>query len=213
MEQSGKIFIENLQHAKHRRNFFLRARPYRGELPTVAEPVNPVYPTLCHLCPIFYHGAVIMGCLRPRTRVSPLPGQPCQDGDHVWRGFLLQGCPATRPRKRSHFRARCSGLAAGDPPVPSGVLETNRKWKEHTSRDRCASRRHLLSKPRSRDAVSVPEGLPSSVVLAQEENSGLATARQHWHQPSFQNRVWDGPQGGVPQLARPLHRRAQVHHH
>ncbi|XP_051903339.1 uncharacterized protein si:dkeyp-69c1.9 [Hippocampus zosterae] len=36
MEQSENIFIENLQRAKHRRDFFRRARPYRGELPTVA---------------------------------------------------------------------------------------------------------------------------------------------------------------------------------
>ncbi|XP_049598929.1 uncharacterized protein si:dkeyp-69c1.9 [Syngnathus scovelli] len=36
MDQSGKVFIENLQHAKHHRHFFLRARPYRGELPTMA---------------------------------------------------------------------------------------------------------------------------------------------------------------------------------
>ncbi|XP_037124804.1 uncharacterized protein si:dkeyp-69c1.9 isoform X1 [Syngnathus acus] len=36
MDQSEKVFIENLQHAKHRRHFFLRARPYRGELPTMA---------------------------------------------------------------------------------------------------------------------------------------------------------------------------------
>ncbi|XP_054611527.1 uncharacterized protein si:dkeyp-69c1.9 isoform X2 [Dunckerocampus dactyliophorus] len=36
MEPSNKMFMENLQHSRRHHNFFLRARPYRGELPTVA---------------------------------------------------------------------------------------------------------------------------------------------------------------------------------
>nr|XP_057942585.1 uncharacterized protein si:dkeyp-69c1.9 isoform X2 [Doryrhamphus excisus] len=37
MEPSNQMYMENLQHSRHHHNFFLRARPYRGELPTVAD--------------------------------------------------------------------------------------------------------------------------------------------------------------------------------
>ncbi|XP_061818859.1 uncharacterized protein [Nerophis lumbriciformis] len=36
MEPSDQMFLENLQRSGRRHDFFLRARPYRGELPTLA---------------------------------------------------------------------------------------------------------------------------------------------------------------------------------
>ncbi|XP_061755365.1 uncharacterized protein si:dkeyp-69c1.9 isoform X2 [Nerophis ophidion] len=37
MEPSDQMFMENLRRSGRRHDFFLRARPYRGELPTVAD--------------------------------------------------------------------------------------------------------------------------------------------------------------------------------
>ena len=114
--------------------------------------------------------------------------------DMFWHISLLcmkwnpyQGCvlPFRRPDRPEH--------TAGIPPFSSHILETNRKRKQQQgpgTRGRHATRQQWSqSRDRyDRDAVSVSEGLPSSVLLPQEENTCPATARQHRHQPCLQVR-------------------------
>lgn len=100
------------------------------------------------------------------------------------------------PKFWLHFRKplRTTGI----PPSSSRIHETNSKRKQGQRSEREWARRqpwsHDISsteKPTgsTRDAVSVPERLPSSILLPQETNTCFPTAWQHRHQPGVQVRA------------------------
>lgn len=90
-------------------------------------------------------------------------------------------------------RSRCPENTAG---VSFHILETNRKqqrWqKTRGGKERRKPRSEQLDSSENwgctRDAVSVSEGLSSSVLLPQEANACRPAARQHRHQPHLQVR-------------------------